>query len=216
MEGLHNKARGLLLVHYYDRDDRVGRKYILSNAHVRKMKKPSKAQISAYHDYKALFVCLFLRSDTPPSFFIHCCLIFGMSLGPICLQLCSFLFISYNHLSTYIKNKQSELISISTEYPKSTCVVCYYLIRKQSLTLTMSSCGDISKKDKKCNTGKLGKSEWDWRRDMGWLSNIRWCSVIFLAVIDACGMHNASLRTSSRPDEVSKVNCFAIISTVYR
>ena len=44
-KGLYNKASGLLLVHYYDRDDRVGRKYVLSNAHMRKKKKPPKAQM---------------------------------------------------------------------------------------------------------------------------------------------------------------------------
>ena len=54
-EGLYNETSGLLLVHYYDRDDRVGRKYVLSNAHVRKMKTPPKAQIPTYHDYKARF-----------------------------------------------------------------------------------------------------------------------------------------------------------------
>ena len=54
-KGLYNKASGLLLVHYYDRDDRVGQKYVLSKAHVRKMMKPPKAQIPAYHDYKARF-----------------------------------------------------------------------------------------------------------------------------------------------------------------
>ena len=43
----YNEASGLLLVHCYDRDDRVGRKYVLCNAHVHKMKKPPKAQISS-------------------------------------------------------------------------------------------------------------------------------------------------------------------------
>ena len=52
---LYTEASGLLLVLYYDRDERVGRKYVLSNAHVRNMKKPPKAQIPAYHDYKARF-----------------------------------------------------------------------------------------------------------------------------------------------------------------
>ena len=55
-EVLYNRTNGLTLVHFYDRDDRVGQKCVLSNAHVRETKKPPMVRIPVYDDYNAQFV----------------------------------------------------------------------------------------------------------------------------------------------------------------
>ena len=54
-EGMFNSVENLILVHYWDVDQQIGRKYVLSNAYQRISRKPKVGSIPVYDDYCSLF-----------------------------------------------------------------------------------------------------------------------------------------------------------------